>query len=533
VPVRKAVLTNKYGGQKRKNSGEVSLLTHWYNVFLKCKQEKYIRMSKKLTGAYMRKIIPEQVQMGEIDISQINIEVDSRDEVPQLLKGLQYLYRSDPLRNKIFKLLWEIVPKDIDVNTGRNGMSLWRILVLGTLRLNCNWDYDKLQEIANNHYTLRQMLGHGMLDFETRYSRQTLNDNLRWFTPEVLGKINLVVVNAGMELIDVKDICKKSHSRCDSFVLETDVHFPTDINILWDATRKAMEISAKIADYLHIDGWRQTAYNKRNVKKLFRVVQNERNRDKGSDDSLHATQQYIDTAMLHLKRAENVALLVKENELLSEMSKDIVRFVEHGKRQVDQISRRCFKNETIRHEEKVFSVFEEHTEWISKGKAGVPQELGLRVCIVESSSGFILHHKVMQNETDDVIAVPIVKETLKRFPYVKSCSFDKGFHSPQNQQDLSTILEFNVLPRKGKLSKENKAIESSDEFVEKRRQHSAVESAINAIENHGLDRCCDNGIEGFKRYVALAIVARNLQLIGAMLRKRELENNARMRKRAA
>jgi IS5 family transposase len=481
----------------------------------------------------MRKIISEQVQMGEIDITAINIDLNSRDEIPQLLRGLQHIYINESLRNKVFKLLWDIVPDSINVDTGRNGMSLWRILVLGTLKLNCNWDYDKLQEIANNHYTLRHMLGHGMLDFETRYSRQTLNDNLRMFTPEVLDKINQVVANAGMGLIDIKDEVKKSHSRCDSFVLETDVHFPTDINLLWDATRKAMQTSKKVADNLQLDGWRQTAYNIRTVKKLFRAVQNERERDKESDACLHATQQYIDTSMKHLNRAENVALLTKKNESFLEMSKDIARFVEHGKRQIDQITRRCFQGETIKHDEKVFSIFEEHTEWISKGKAGVPQELGLRVCIIESSCGFILHHKVMQNETDDVVAVPIVKETLSRFPYVKSCSFDKGFHSPQNQQDLSTILEFNVLPRKGKLNKESKAIESADGFVEKRRQHSAVESAINAIENHGLDRCCDHGIDGFKRYVALAIVARNLQLIGAILQKRELKKRVRLENRAA
>lgn len=354
-----------------------------------------MQMSKKLTGASMRKIIPEQIQMGEIDVSQINIELDSRDEIPQLLRGLQHIYSNESLRNKVFKLLWEIVPKDINVNTGRNGMSLWRILVLGTLRLNCNWDYDKLQEIANNHYTLRQMLGHGMLDFETRYSRQTLNDNLRWFTPEVLNNINQVVVNAGLELLDIKDSKQKSHSRCDSFVLETDVHFPTDINLLWDAVRKAMKISAKIADSLDIEGWRQTTYNLRNVKKLFRAVQNERNRDKLSDACLHATQQYIDTAMLYLMRAEDVAQSIKKSDFFVEQSNEIAWFVKHGKEQIDQISRRCFKGETIGHDEKVFSLFEEHTEWISKGKAGVPQELGLRVCIVESASGFILHHKIM------------------------------------------------------------------------------------------------------------------------------------------
>ena len=121
------------------------------------------------------------------------------------------------------------------------------------------------------------------------------------------------------------------------------------------------------------------------------------------------------------------------------------------------------------------------------------------------------------------VAVEMVKEMLKRFPSIHGVSFDKGFHSPENQEKLAAVLVHTVLPRKGNLNAEQKTLENSDEFVTKRRQHSAVESGINAVENHGLARCCDNGIEGFKRYVALAIVARNLQLIGAILRNRALE----------
>ena len=78
-----------------------------------------------------------------------------------------------------------------------------------------------------------------------------------------------------------------------------------------------------------------------------------------------------------------------------------------------------------------------------------------------------------------------------------------------------------MLPRKGKLSIAAKAIESGEEFVKERHQHSAVESAINALEVHGLDICLDHGVNGFKRYVGLAIVARNTQLIGAILKKKE------------
>lgn len=184
------------------------------------------------------------------------------------------------------------------------------------------------------------------------------------------------------------------------------------------------------------------------------------------------------------------------------------------------------------HHEKVFSLFEQHTEWISKGKAGVPVELGLRVCIVKDQYDFILHHRVMQNETDDKIAVSIIEETQSRFPDFKNCSFDKGFHSPYNQKELATLLDHVVLPRKGRLSAINKDIENSEEFKKARRKHSAVESSINALENHGLDRCPDHGIEGFKRYVALAVVARNLQILGNMLQQKEVKSLRRQEKKA-
>ena len=78
-----------------------------------------------------------------------------------------------------------------------------------------------------------------------------------------------------------------------------------------------------------------------------------------------------------------------------------------------------------------------------------------------------------------------------------------------------------VLSRKGKLSKQAREIEGSPEFRKARHQHSAVESAINALEVHGLDYCPDRGIYGFKRYVSLAIVGRNLQRVGAILQGRD------------
>ena len=114
--------------------------------------------------------------------------------------GLQHIYITPEIRKPVFQLLEEIIPEGTDPNNGCPGMDLWKILVLGTLRLDCNWDYDKFQDIANNHRTLRQMLGHGLLDDSYRYALQTLKDNVSLFTPEALDKINQIVVKAGHDL---------------------------------------------------------------------------------------------------------------------------------------------------------------------------------------------------------------------------------------------------------------------------------------------------------------------------------------------
>ena len=102
-----------------------------------------------------------QFKLGEIPISEIQFDLKSRDDIPQLLMGLQHLYVTDEIREKVFSILEKHINPDVSKTNGRPGMELWKILVMGTIRLNCNWDYDKLQDIVNNHKTIRQMLGPG------------------------------------------------------------------------------------------------------------------------------------------------------------------------------------------------------------------------------------------------------------------------------------------------------------------------------------------------------------------------------------
>ncbi len=488
----------------------------------------------------MRKLIQEQMKFGEVAISDIQFDVRSRDEIPKVLIGLQAMYCNLDVRRWVFEVLVNLVPDGINPNNGRKGMDLWKILVLGILRLSCNWDYDKLKEIADNHKTVRLMLGHSRMDNEFRYALQTLKDNVSLFTPEILDKINQIVVKYGHEIVGKKPD-EKLNASCDSFVLETDVHYPTDINLLWDAMRKVILLIMVLCDQLGLPGWRKSNYLIKKVKKLFRKAQqmklsnskNEKKKAKKEQLIIAAHLAYLDLASALVEKAKETLLGVSSSSdiVLDLKIKEILRYIVHAERQIDQIRRRVVKGESIPHNEKVFSIFEEHTEWISKGKAGVSQELGLKVCIVKDQFGFILHHRVMQNETDDQIAVPIIQETKDRFVELGNCSFDKGFHSPKNQEELRKLLDRVILPRKGKLSAINREIENSEEFREARRKHSAVESSINALENHGLDRCQDHGIKGFERYVALAILARNIQIIGHILQQKELRRVQRIAKK--
>jgi hypothetical protein len=414
-------------------------------------------------------------------------------------------------------------------------MDLWKILVLGTLRLNCNWDYDKLHNIANNHKKVREFLGHSIFEFDQIYALQTIKDNISLFTPQVLDEINQVVVKAGHRLFREDDNVQLK-GRCDSFVVETDVHYPTDINLLLDAIRKVLFLCGQLCDELGITEWRQYRHIFKKIKKQFNIVRKlKRSTSKDAIKKAERQQlivdahcQYVDLVEFYVNRAKESIRILNVMDMGNVAQIMLIgNFLSHADRQIDQIRRRVLEGETISHHEKVFSIFEEHTEWISKGKAGVPQELGLSVCILEDQYGFILHHHVMERQKDVDIAVMMVSEAKRRYAELSECSFDKGFYSPENKEKLEGLLDEVILPKKGKLSQKDRQIEHSPAFIEARYQHSAVESAIHALENHSLDRCPDHGIWGFKRYVALAVLARNLQLLGAKIRQKELMRQKR------
>ena len=478
----------------------------------------------------MRVVQNNQMTIGEVDVSQIKFDPKSRDDIPKILRGLQQLYMDASLRSAIFALLERQIAPKVNKSNGRPGMTLWNILVCGVIRLDLNMDYDRLHEMVNKHSDIRAMLGHSAVG-DVNYHLQTLKDNVGLLTPALLDEINQLVVRAGHGLVK-KKAGQALRGRCDSFVVETHVHYPTDINLLLDAMRKVITLTAQWCDLRGLSTWRQHAYNLRLVKRHMRSAQNKKRAHAKSpeqqaknealvkaahQDYIDCAQQFLDTARQTIVQIGQLPPTVQTVVIDLARKIEIEGFMAHAVRQIAQIRRRVVEGGAIGHDEKVFSLFQPHTEWISKGKAGVPVELGVKVCILEDQYQFILHHQVMQNQTDDQVTVEMLVQAKKRFADLNACSFDKGFHSQANQAALKGQLALVALPRKGKRSKEAEAAEDAPAFAQARRAHSAVESAINALEVHGLDRCPDHGIDGFKRYVALAVLARNIHRIGAIL----------------
>jgi hypothetical protein len=465
----------------------------------------------------MRKRFEVQYQLGAKPIETIEIPLDSRDQLPPVLRALQYIYTTPELNAKVFQLLEHKINADLKP-TGRPGMSLWEILVFGVVRLALDIDYDRLHHMANFDQLIRSLLG--IHDFGIKlkqYPLQTLKDNVRLLDEETLNQINDWVVDAGHRLLQAHQLDVK----VDSYVLETNVHFPTDLNLLWDACRKGIELVSQLCKAIQLTGWRKYKDWRNQLKSAYhRAAKRSQGNGKNTAAGLNAVLDYLSLAQqLSEKLNQSIEELYSFIDLVDfniNKFNELVYFKQQLDKHRELVRRRLILKQHIPHEEKIFSLFEPYTEWIKKGKTRVEAELGLRMAIASDQYGFILHHQVMQQQQDVDIAVPLIK-ALGAKRSLRSVSFDKGFWSPQNYKDLKALVAEVILPKKGKLNKTEYEREHTPRFKELRRKHAAVESAINCLEHHGLNRCPDKKIEGFKRYTALGVLAFNLHQLGNIL----------------
>lgn len=467
----------------------------------------------------MRKRFEIQYELGAVPVDQVEIPTRSRDEMPAVLRALQFLFKTPALNEAVFEILEQKIISG-KKRTGRLGMTLWEILVFAVIRLARDMDFDQLHYVSETDMLLRALLGVNKFGTtDKHYSLQALKDNVSLLDEATIREINALVAKAGHQLLESND---DLDVNIDTYVLESNVHFPTDLNLLFDASRKCIQLAQKLCRGTSITGWRKFRNWINRLKSSYRKVSK-----LSAAGGKNKEQRLREAACDYLSLAKEVRQkLEASHEELTHLAqtsprnhtrfKELRYFFAQLERHIDLVQRRLIYKETIPHQGKVFSLFEPYTEWIKKGKAGNRPELGLPIAVAKDQHGFVLDHHVMQKELDKDIAVPMAEKLLRNFR-INSLSFDKNFWSPHNYRTLKPQVSTLVLPKKGKSNQEEFEREHSKSFVALRRQHSSVESAINSLEHHGLNRCPDKGLSHFKTYAALGILSYNLHRLGNIL----------------
>jgi transposase, IS5 family len=477
----------------------------------------------------MRKRFETQLTIGLTPIAEINF-LRSRDELVPTLAALQHIFITPDLNEQVFAIVEEKIASGSKNFKGREGMTLWQILVLAACRLTLDADYDRIHDFANHHSLIRKIMQVSSNSFtgeDPSFGLQTIKDNLMLLDEETVMKINELVVSVAHKFVLKKN--EKLVIKSDTYVLETNVHFPTDYNLLLDASRKCLNIMELCQNKFNFQGWRKSQSWYSEIKSLSRSLGKAcAGKGKNKDTAIKvATNEYLaKTRKLHQKINESIwesfELILNNQKLQQLIENDLVFFMSMMAKHIDLVERRLINQETIPTEEKVYSIFELHTEWISKGKINKKVELGHNMLISSDQYGFIVRSQVIEGVHDSGLVLALADELLNKYKdSIQAMSFDKGFYSKENKEMLALVIPEVIMPKKGKKNASEKEEESKKSFKKLRYAHSAVESNINELEHHGLNRCPDKGLDRFKTYAALGVLSYNLGKLGKIIIEKE------------
>jgi IS5 family transposase len=488
----------------------------------------------------MRQRFEQQFKLGTLQISETQISTKTRDAQPKMALALLQIFNTPEYNEQLFAILEDKIVGQ-KKQTGRPGMDLWQIFVMAMFRMTLDLTYDRLHTMANNDKMLRQLLG---IESESGFKvvsigYQNIKDNVGLLTDDILHEINLLIVGFGNKEVFKKKEQEALCLKSDSFVAKSTVHYPTDYNLLFDCARKCLDTVSwfSIKYPTSFFGWRKSQDWHRELKIKMRILgQSIGSKGKHREAAIiTSATNYLQKAVLLDKKVQNTLLELQSICTTVADYKNYYELEKYSKyltKHIDLTQRRLIEKQSIPHHEKMFSIFETYTQWITKGKQNPSFELGKRFTIVTNQYGLIQDYQIMNKTTDSEIVIDIVDRILSRNK-IKSISFDKGYYSKENKELLQLEIELVVLPKKGKCNKKELEEESQVEFKKLRNKHSAVESNINELTYRGLNKCPDKSEAHFDRYLALGVIAFNLHKIGnqILIELKEQEKKARKKRK--
>jgi transposase, IS5 family len=410
-------------------------------------------------------------------------------------------------------------------NTGRDGITpsqTLRSLILMRVK---NWDYRELRERINDGYTLRTFTG---FDSHPVPKHDAFNRAFHKLVPATLKQINQAVVQAAVEL-DLED---GKQLRVDTTVVETDIHFPTDATLLWDTVRTVTRLVEDLHRRLprRVRGFpNRTRSARRRMQQLERMTAQERHAQQESKyrQLLAITQQVLQSARQIVKKTGKIkGVDVAGSLVVDSIRRQIASYCELGDRVMDQTRRRVVEGEQVPAEQKVYSIFEPHTDLIKRGKIRKPLEFGHKVFLAESAQGLITGYQVLKGNPADTAQVRASLEGHQNL--FDGCpelyAGDRGFYSAENVKycEQAGVSQVCIPQCGGHKSAEREALERSAAFKKGQRFRAGIEGRISVLfRGRGMKRCRAKGHERFEVLVGAAVLANNLLRLAELLRNRK------------
>src|SRR5712675_1480590 len=431
----------------------------------------------------------------------------------------------DVQQNVIERVRSDLVRGLKNAATGRSGVTPQQVLRSLVLMRVKNWDYRELRERIADGYTLRQFT-----DFHSRRvpRHDAFHRGFTRLTPATLKAINELVVAAAVDL-ELED---GRQLRVDTTVVQTDIHHPTDNTLLWDVVRVVTRLLARLAEALgrrRIKGFRdRTRSARRRMLEIQRMTTRQRQEQQTGTyrELIGIAEEVLQSAGMVLRNTRKThGRDMIADMVIAETRKEIEHFCALGVRVTDQSRRRVLNGEQVPTAEKIYSIFEPHTDLIKRGKVQTPIEFGHKVFLAESARGLITQYEVLDgNPVDEQHVVASLERHKQTFGDVpKLYGSDRGFFSEKNvmsckQEGVKVVC---IPQRGGTKAPEREAYEKSREFKDGQRFRAGIEGRISVLfRGRGMKRCLAEGRERFELWVAAAVLANNLMKIAALLADR-------------
>jgi IS5 family transposase len=334
---------------------------------------------------------------------------------------------------------------------GRDGLSAAQVLRAFVLQRVKAWDLRELRERIADGYTLRLFT---TFDSQPVPKHDAFHRAFCRLTPATVRALNDAVVQAAVGL----GLEEGAQLRVDTTVVETNIHWPTDNTLLWDAVRVITRLVTRLGE--HVPSARsgfanRTRRARRRMQEISRLTpaQRPRQQTRKYRDLLGVTAGVVATARAAVATAQAAP---PADPLAAALVTGLGGEIEHFAGLADQVMaqtrRRVLEGAQLAVHEKIFSIFEPHTDLIKRGKVAKPVEFGHKVFLAESRHGLITDYRVLDgNPVDEVHVPPSLTQHQATFGRVPALyAADRGFYTPGNVEALTAAgVGTECVPQRG------------------------------------------------------------------------------------